>query len=343
MKTILFAYNLIKNDNEYVKRMVEITSLIESVEIFTSLTEFWTPSRDYDFIIINWPDYLFDWRVRLSDDDYQKAENQVNFYKSKRTKIINIRHDAYPHTDKSKNAIRLYDLFNTKSDYILHLGDFSVKEYHSVYGEVENQKHLVIPHILFKGFNFDLNNKTELRLKYGYASNDFIILVPGNIRNYKEFKLAISLYKRIKIRHKKLLFQNMREVHFAKKSFTLKYFVRLLKRFYHKIIHVSYLSGKRTNVELSELFTIADLIFISRIDNLNSGNITLAAQFNKPIIAIETGNISEWVKKIDQMLILKKDLRKKSEIKIDIKESKNKILKLSEDKIILKELKKIFD
>ena len=341
MKTILYAYDLVENDNEYVKRMVEITSRLESVEVIASLAEFWNPSRTYDFIVINWPDYLFDWRVRLSDEDYYKAESQVNFYQSKGTKLINIRHDAYPHTDKSKNAIRLYDLFNVKSAYILHLGEFSVKEYCSVYGKIDNQQHLVIPHVLFKEFNFGLRNTKDLRLKYGYQPNDFIVFVPGNIRSYQEFKSAIALYRRMKIRHKKLLFQNMKEAHFAKKGFTIQYLVRLIKRFYHQIIKVDYLTGKKTSEELSELFAIADLVFISRTDNLNSGNITLAAQFNKPIVAIETGNVTEWIKKLNQNLILKSDLKNNSTIELSYNKSENLIDELANDEIILNELKKI--
>lgn len=129
MKKILFAYNFISEDNEYVKRLYQITSLVENVELYSGLEEFWNPSREYDFIIINWPDYLFDWKRNLTDEDIKKIDSILDHYKSLKTKIINIRHDTYPHADKSKNAVKLYDLVNIKSDVIVHLGENSLSDY----------------------------------------------------------------------------------------------------------------------------------------------------------------------------------------------------------------------
>lgn len=92
-----------------------------------------------------------------------------------------------------------------------------------------------------------------------------------------------------------------------------------------------------TTEKISELFTISDLIIIPRINNLNSGNITLSAQFGKPFLAIESGNITEWTKQLNQILIPMKDLQ--SDQSIEIPNSsiglQAEIVNLSNDNIIL--------
>lgn len=342
-KKILFAYNFVEGDNEYVSRLFEITSQLDDVILHSGLDEFWNPTKTYDYIIINWPDYLFNWRKDIQDDEIKQLENLIKKYKTSNTKIINIRHDTYPHTDQSKNGKAIYDLINVLSDTILHLGNYSVDDFTKIYGKIEYQKHFVIPHILFKNFDFSLD-RSKLRKTYGLREKDYFIFVPGNIRNYEEFKQAISIYQRINKKNKQLYFQKIQKSFFPITSFTLRYIVHFLKGiFLYKKNKINFGFTYLENQKISELFTISDLVLIPRINNLNSGNITLSAQFNKTFIAIESGNITEWTEYLNQMLISKKKLNDSKRINIIDKNINlaDKILESSDDNIILNTLQKI--
>lgn len=340
---ILYSYNLIDNDNEYVSKMVGLTKKVPDVQVFSSLEEFWNPTQRYDYIFINWPDYLLGWKKNISDEEIEILENKVLEFKKNNTKIIHIRHDTYPHSDKSKNAKRLYDIFNEKSDIIVHLGNYSVKEFKTKYTDYTEQKHFVMPHILFETFDFNLNRR-NLRSQYGLKANDYFIFVPGNMRNYDEFKVALKLYDKINKKNKLLHFQKVQKSFFPSKKFSIRYLVHYFKTiFLYRPKRITYGFTYLNPNQISEFFTISDLVLIPRIDNLNSGNTTLSAQFNKKYIAIESGNITEWTKYLDQIVIQYKDVYNRNKINICDRETNliDRISKSSHDQIIINILKKI--
>lgn len=343
MIKILYSYNLIDNDNEYVSKMAELTSQVPDVQVTASLEEFWNPSQQYDYIFINWPDYLLGWKKNISDKELDLIATIILEFKKKNTKIIIIRHDIYPHSDKSSNAIRLYDFFNKESDIILHLGSYSLQDFKTRYFESQEQIHYIIPHILFENFNFSLDRK-KLRSDYGLKNDDFFVFVPGNMRNYEEFKAGLKLYNKINKKEKKLHFQKVQTSFFPPTEFSVRCIVHYLKKlFLYRPKNITYGFTYLDTEKISELFTISDLVLIPRLDNLNSGNVTLSAQFQKRFIAIESGNITEWTNYLQQTLIPKNDLYNDQKINIlekDIDLAK-KITQSSNDSIIINVLQKI--
>ncbi|MGB7500402.1 MAG: hypothetical protein WA897_11025, partial [Moheibacter sp.] len=58
---ILFAYDTTDHDNEFVRIHIGLLKELGH-EVTASLHEFWHPTTEYDFVIINWPDYFYGFR-----------------------------------------------------------------------------------------------------------------------------------------------------------------------------------------------------------------------------------------------------------------------------------------
>ncbi|ASW75058.1 hypothetical protein IQ37_00330 [Chryseobacterium piperi] len=312
MKKILYAYDLVENDNEYMERMVEISKTIENLEVVSSLNEFWKPTTHYNAIVINWPDYLFRWKRNISDSEVEKLQSLLEYYKKCGTKIITVLHDEYAHRSRSENRNLIFDICFQNSNILAHLGEFSQKEYSEKFKNL-NIKHKLLYHPKYKYFNFDLN-KENVRKAFGFKPKDFIIIVPGGIRHQYEEDYVNKIFNNIKIKHKKLIY--LRATHIDKpiKKITSRRFIffklkeRYIQLFHKRVYKYKFLDSKI----LSEYFTAADLVILPRIDILNSGNVILGSQFNKLIIGPKIGNINEWLLKFNHISILPSSVDNKS-------------------------------
>lgn len=287
MNKILFAYNIVKKDNQFVARLVEILSNLDNLDIITSLQEFWSPTNQYDYIIINWPEYLFNWRKNINQSDFYKLSIRFDEFKIQGTKIICYLHDEVSHEDNNPILNEIFNLCYSQSDYLIHLGEFTLKKYKEIYPAVQ---HLAIPHPLFTVFNTHLN-KELVRKELGFSSNYFIIIVPGKIRNKEEYQYTLQVYHKIKKKNKKIIFLNKGFEIESNESFLTKC-VKVLRRFYLGIYDKK---GFLSEEEFSKFMTIADVYILPRINIINSGNIVLCSQFNKPLIGLLIGNIKEHI------------------------------------------------
>jgi hypothetical protein len=54
-----------------------------------------------------------------------------------------------------------------------------------------------------------------------------------------------------------------------------------------------------TDEEVALHFAAADVVFIQRLDDLNSGNIPMAFLFRRTVLGPDCGNIGEWLQTTD--------------------------------------------
>ncbi|MDR2122533.1 MAG: hypothetical protein LBP34_05345 [Flavobacteriaceae bacterium] len=344
---ILFAYNIVEHDNEYVSRMAEITRSIENAEVVSSLEEFWNPTRQYDFVFINWPDYLFNWRKDINEKDVQNLKNIFNHFKNQKTCIITTLHDEYAHHDRSDFRDRIFDICYIKCDYLVHLGEFSLNKYKHdpAYAGIN---HRLVYHPLFKKFDFQLD-KQFVRKELKIRKKDYYIIVPGGIRHQYEFDYVMKIFKQLNLPHKKIMFLRSTTIKKPPRKFNKEFILFKIRELADKKIRKVYQYYKFMETSmLSKYFEASDLVILPRTDILNSGNVTLGTQFNKLIIGPDAGNIKEQLEKYEHIII---DPSQIENIDFDglikekdsIKSRKKKIHEVQSDEVIKSQLKEIFD
>lgn len=303
MINILFAIDFENGETGYISKLIEIIDSIENVKISTGLSKFWDLSNEIDLVIINWPDYLFNWHKNITDEEIFKLIDTLNNYKSKGTKILTVVHDEYAHHTRNKNRDLIFDICYSNSDVLAHLGYYSLEKYKKKYSQL-GIKNLLLYH---PEFNYKFEKLDQKLLKKAYCLEDKnIILVPGNLRNFSEFKLVLKAFEKIIITNKYLVIQR---IGFDKNKIGIinKLWYKVLLKIYRKNILI--IGNKPiSQYILNELFTLADVILLSRYNILNSGNLVLANQFNKRILGFETGNITEWLKFSNDYILDKRNI-----------------------------------
>lgn len=300
---ILFAYTSVPNENEFVRLHIAILQKL-GYTVFSSKEEFWNPSRHYDFVVINWPDYFYRWRTAITDEEVAAYNGAISKFKESHTKILTFFHDEYSHFGRAANLNLLFDISYGKADYLIHLGNYSKNKYEKIY---DNAVHVVIPHPIFKSFQLDLD-RSESRKKLGIKNNETLVIVPGVTRKQSEVDFCIRVFKKLNRSNKKLIFIR---TSFLSKPAALKSFVDfkswiyylLFKNKYNIVDHVFVQKDFLSSEKMSSYFSAADVVIIPRTDILNSGNITLAAQFGVPIIGTGVGNMGELLESLDQNII----------------------------------------
>lgn len=345
---ILFAYNDLQDDNEFVRIHVRLLREMGHT-IILSLDEFWNPKQYYDYVIINWPEYFFKWRTDITDEEVIFLNENLNNIKRKGTKILTFFHDEYSHFGRNANLNLIFDICYSKSNILIHLGDYSANKYRSIYPDIY---HVVINHPLYTDFNTKLLYE-DSRKKINIKKDEYLVIVPGAMRTKDEISFAIKIFRNIQNRNKKLIFLRTA---FLSKPLHLKNFTNvkewvyyiIFKNWYRIYDNIHFLSGFMDKENLSTYFSASDFIIISRLGILNSGNIILAAQFGKPMIGTGVGNMGELLNILEQKIVI--DTINIPSLHIDnfnrkfLEEAiKEKIYDFAGDAIIKRQWQKIFD
>ncbi|MGB1216712.1 MAG: hypothetical protein ACPG5P_02490 [Saprospiraceae bacterium] len=231
-------------------------------------------------------------------------------WKKKGAKIVTTRHNKLPHV-RFKHDKKLYELFYHYSDGMVHLGEYSRKEFLENHKEEYlSLKHEIICHPIYKD-SYPEISKAEARLRLGLGKEEKVFLAFGKIRLKKEQELIIDVFKNIKKKNYTLLIPKI--LFSDKPSFRLETIKRLkyhlkfiswnlrkiyLNSFYNiKIDHKFY-----SLEEVCIFFKAADVVIIPRVEILNSGNIFQAITHNRPIICPSTGNLTEIIKETKNYL-----------------------------------------
>ena len=326
---ILFAIDYSKGETGYISKLIEIVESLENVKVITGLSKFWKKTEGIDLVIINWPDYLFNWKKKITDQEILKLTETLKFYQSKGTKLLTVVHDEYAHHTRNKNRDLIFDICYSNSDILAHLGDYSLKKYTEKYFRL-GIKNVLLYHPLFN-YKFDKLDQGLLKKQYSLVGKN-VVLVPGNIRNFNELKLVLKTFRNIVDTNKYLIIQRI-GFNRGNLGFCNKLWYNFFLKFHsNKILIVG--TSPVDQSKLVELFTLSDIVLLSRFNILNSGNLILANQFNKRIIGFETGNITEWLKFSNDYVLDKNNLKQMRLTKGDLICNKSKFLdKINDDSI----------
>lgn len=291
---ILYAFN--QDLNPYVN--VIVTGLARAnCPVETGTEKFWNADRfDYDIVHIQWPETLFDWRVPTAIEllFLRRRLREVK----QRAKVVYTHHNEVSHHANANNAAilqELYTLLQSECDVMIHLDNASRAAALSN-PALRDKTHAVIPIPVYDELYAPYADLVPAasRRKLGLPLHKNIVLAFGNFRFEREKQLVSDAF---------LGLQDRQAVLFAPKwhkardyDFNPRHPMLLLRSARQAAWGWSngmILGAKKTvtDEEVATCFSAADVVFIQRLDDLNSGNIPMAFLYGKVTVGPKGGNI----------------------------------------------------
>lgn len=257
---------------------------------------------EYEIVNIHWPESLFDW-FEPTTEELAVLEQEIKKWK-RTSRLVYTLHDENHLFGRKENFNKLFELIENNADVFIHLGEFSKRKMAKKYPKAI---HKIIVHPLYLK-SFEIFNKADARKKLQINPAALVVIAPGKIRSVNERNLILKAFKTINKKNKILLSNNMLPFHIQrdfrgrvriKRFFDFNnYKKKLMERKYvppHYIFNFQFTGTK----ELSTMFSAADIVFIPRIENLNSGNVFLGLTFKKIIVGPAIGNIKNELLEFD--------------------------------------------
>jgi hypothetical protein len=247
------------------------------------IENFWSRSGDYNIIHIHWPEALFNWKKNVDETDLKGLINCLEYWK-KKSRIIITRHNLVPHIHNNNTYEKIFEIVFNYADTVVHLGNYSVKEFMEHYPKIQTH-HVVIPHPVYANYPNYISRK-EATKKLGIPDKKFVIVIFGSIRNMEEKKIILDSFRKVKIKHKILLAN--RWLYYSERRKRWREYVQYYfsQKYYIKSKEVS-------EDEIQIYLNASDIVFVPRINVLNSAIPLLAFTFGKTTIGPFFGSIGE--------------------------------------------------
>lgn len=291
---ILIVFREDDTDNLFVHILCQAIS-DQGVDVHCSCRDFWEKDERYDIIHFQWPEEVVGWNCH-DPAVVERLEQRIAHFRSMGTRFVYTRHNTYPHY--ANPVIRqAYDVIESCSDTVVHMGRFSLNEFRGRYPDSRN---VIIPHHIYENTYDDNISRTAARRRLNIPDDRFVVTAFGKFRNNGEIRMVLDSFLRLRLPKKFLLAPRL--LPFSAKPGHRNVLKRALS---HTGYHLAPLLLKIMNVragasdeliensELHYYIAASDVIFVQRKQILNSGNVPLAFLFRKVVIGPDVGNVGE--------------------------------------------------
>ena len=276
----------------FVPELVAALSTL-GVTVTWSSDEFWSPTKQYDIVHLQWPEAVFDWKV---GGRYSVAalKWRLKCWKESGVGLVLTRHNENKHYASADFFYELYKVAEFSVDAIIHLGQYSQDQLLEE-GCPAHIKHFVIPIHIFSSIDRSIG-KTTARNSLRIPADKQFVLAFGSIRADEERILVMDVAKRLR---KKGIYV------FAPRLFNGKVFARpVTKALFELRRRLRFIKygidlhgyGPVSVRMMSCLFAASDVILIPRKRILNSGNLSMGFYFGKVVVGPDCGNVGEILK-----------------------------------------------
>lgn len=286
------------SDNPFVRLLADGIRAC-GFEVVCSAEEFWNNAAAYDIVHLQWPEELFGWRYP-SPDEVESFRQQLRMLRERGIPVVYTRHNTLPHKGDD-HLCEAYRLIGEYADAVVHLGDYSLRQFRTKYPD-SRQLHVVIPHHIYEGIYGPGITRAEARQRLGIPAGSFVVLAFGAFRHDFERKLAWRAFRRLQVPGKFLLAPRLCPYTLCGSH------RRGVKRFVTRLLYYTAHAAERLfrsritsarelipDTDLPAYFTAADVVFIQRTDILNSGNVPQAFTFSRVVAGPAAGNIGEML------------------------------------------------
>jgi len=295
---ILFA-SIPQPRNRFVRDLQE--GILTYAEVVYDCDEFWSCENNYDIVHIHEPEYLsYELEGCMNNTDaipkdlWRRLLKSLEHWK-KHSKLIHTRHVQEPHVRTDDEFKKLYLTVFSYCSGIAHFANFSISQFKSFYPELEHIDHQVIPHQNYTSLPNDISRE-QARSNLNINKNAKVMLVFGMVKE-REKQLIQTAFNAMPSHNKVLLAPGWQT-----KRRPIKW-IRLREWVFNYELKKALKNKKfRTNLgfikeqDAQNYCNAADLLLIPRIDELNSGNITLGFTFGLVVLGRNGGDIGEILK-----------------------------------------------
>jgi glycosyltransferase involved in cell wall biosynthesis len=280
--------------------------LSKRCDLTHSSDAFWEMRGDYDIVHLHFPEYL----TYAIQDAYTngldagligETEKRLRFW-ADRARLVATRHNSLPHAALGNPMWeKMYDMYYRYMDGVAHFSKGGIEEFRRRHGNTDFYReheplHTVIPHQNYASLPNQISREgARARLGIGAESN--VMLVFGAIRNFEERELILRTFRGLKVPRKVLLVSRWRERLANVSWIRLKYWLRDLTRLYYRLqpaYRFNY--GFVEEADAQIYLNAADVLFIPRLQVLNSGNVTLGMTFGRVVVGPDAGNVGELLR-----------------------------------------------
>jgi hypothetical protein len=275
-------------------------------ELLHSSDAFWSMHGEFDVVHLHFPEYLTyaieqSYHTELTEKVLAEVRKRLAFW-AERSVIVVTRHVLLPHDALTDSMWeKMYELVYSYSDGVVHFATASIHEFKQRYRQSRFFRgvepiHVVIPHQNYASLPNDVS-RDDARDKLDIPRDASVMLVFGAIRNNTERDLVLKTFRGIKQRRKVLLISRWREQLADVSWIRLKYWLRDLTRFYHRLhpqhrFGYDFVEERDTQLYLNA----ADILFIPRLRVLNSGNVTLGMTFGRVVVGPDSWDVGELLR-----------------------------------------------
>ena len=262
---------------------------------------FWNCDQEFDIVHIHEPEYLsyelegcMNHTDVIPKDLWRRLKQSLEYWKT-HSKIVHTRHVQEPHVRVDDEFKKLYKTVFSYCDAVAHFANYSITQFKEFYPNLKEVIHHVIPHQNYASLPNDIS-KEEARYNLNIKSDAKVMLVFGMVKE-REKHIIKTAFKAIHHKNKVLLAPGWKT-----KRRPIKW-IRLREWVFKYELKKALKNNKfRTNLgfikeeDAQNYRNAADVLLIPRIDELNSGNITLGFTFGLVVLGRNGGDIGEILK-----------------------------------------------
>ena len=240
---------------------------------------------DANILHIHWPDLLLRdrrrWRLHWR---FGRLLRAIDRLRSRGGKLVWTVHNLKPHGMHSPQLVEKYlNRFIEKVDGLIFLSAASRNLFLEKYSPGKNIPYSVIPHMHLKDF-YPIADREKIRRDWDVQEADFVVGVFGKIRPHKGIEAFTAALNQLPKEACRILLAG--ESGKSGPSRELQEFIDLNPNILKLLRHIK-------DEEISEIFSVCDVMMLPYQDILNSGTAFLALSMNRPVIAPEIGSLPE--------------------------------------------------
>jgi hypothetical protein len=274
------------DNNSYIESLINAYSRAGYV-VNTGANDFFFTESAPDILHIHWPESLQVWNAPKGmgrEDVYQMMAERLAWYKNQGATIINTIHNLAPHDTIDGEDRDAYKLVIEFADILVHHCSDSIKLLAERYPTARWKTNIVCPHGDYL-IDFNFVARDEARRNYGIPKNRLVILNFGRQRPYKNEHFITTVFNRLALESKYLVIAGVFQ--YPANSYWLRIRNRLRKSYpYHNRKYIYRLFPR---IEIPNIISAADIIFLGQMSALNSGLTALAATYSKPVVCPDIG------------------------------------------------------
>lgn len=285
-----------ETDNLFVPILCDAIRMA-GVNVRCSQKEFWESDTTYDIIHFQWPEEVVGWTCE-DPDIIRRLEERIAFFRSRGAHFIYTRHNIRPHYANDIIS-RAYDIIESESDIVVHMGHYSQTEFIQKYPDSRNA---IIPHHIYQ-YTYKEDISIERARQYlNLPQEAFIVTAFGKFRNREERRMVLGAFRNWNKKNELLLaprfYPFSRHNNYGRnilKRWASRIGYYLAMPLFNRMFNLQAGANEELidNCDLPYYIAASDVIFIQRKDILNSGNVPLGFLYHKVVMGPATGNIGE--------------------------------------------------